>query len=62
MKKYMAIVELDENRKTCIECPLCNCDDYCSLQDEDICFSYDSWEQQLTNCPLEEIKNQEELK
>ena len=51
--KYIAEIELDENRDTCIGCPILGADDFCKLLDEDDCFiNNDTWEWQLANCPL----------
>lgn len=55
--KYIAEIKLDENRTTCIDCPLCNSDDYCTLQDEDDLFLNDGWDYQLSNCPLIEAND-----
>jgi len=57
--KYKVIIDLDENRKTCLDCPFLDSDDCCKLQDEDTNFLYnDSWESLLSRCPLEKIDEQ----
>lgn len=52
MQKYKVIIELDENRDTCLDCPFCQSDDACALQ---ITESADSWATQLSQCPLEAV-------
>ena len=50
--KYKVVIELDENRKSCINCPLLTPDDYCALQEES---DNDSWDTLLSGCPLEPV-------
>ena len=51
--KYKVIFELDENRKTCLDCPFLDGSDYCNLQDIDVNYEYnDSWDTMLSRCPL----------
>ena len=57
MAKYKIIIELDENRKSCLKCPFCDPNDICVLQDLDFC---DSWDEQLKTCPLELIESEGE--
>ena len=57
MVKYKVIIELDENRVTCLRCPFCDPNDICVLQDLDFC---DSWDEQLKTCPLEKIESEVE--
>jgi len=60
--KYSVSIELDENRETCINCPLCKVDDSCSMLNEDDCFEHgDTWDWQLANCPLKEMTELERL-
>jgi hypothetical protein len=51
--KYKAIIELDEDRNTCMECPFCDADDNCELQDLG---NTETWSEQLVSCPLESVK------
>ncbi len=50
--KYKVIIELEEDRYTCTDCPLCDCFDNCRLQPEEN-QEVNSWDKQLLNCPLE---------
>jgi len=51
LKRYKLIIELEENRKTCVHCPLCDHDSNCILQSNSE--EFDTWCQQLKLCPLE---------
>ena len=50
--KYTIIIELDENRETCLGCPFCGFDDYCKLQTDGEYEPDTSWDKQLSACPL----------
>lgn len=51
--KYLVEFELDENRKSCIGCPILGADDFCNLLDENDCYiNGDTWDWQLANCLL----------
>ena len=54
---YKVIIELVENRTTCMDCPLCNADDNCTVQDLDFT---ETWSEQLATCPLEKIESEVE--
>ena len=55
MKKYMALIELDENRTTCLNCPILNADDNCVLQPDNQ--GAESWDELLAKCPLVEVQD-----
>lgn len=59
MAKYTFTIELDENRTSCLGCPLCNSDDYCALQDDEFNYLYnDTWDAMLSNCPLRKVESE----
>jgi len=55
MTKYKAIIELKADRDTCINCPLCDADDVCQLQELG---QTETWQEQLITCPLVEVESE----
>jgi len=61
MEKYAIGIEFADKRH-CMDCPLRNKDDdTCRLQEDDMGYGeeYDSWEEQIENCPLQLMDEQE---
>lgn len=57
MSKAIVVIDMPEH---CINCPMCNGNDECILQDEDANYLADTWEKLKKGCPLREVPKKKE--
>lgn len=58
MSKAILVMDMP---KSCCSCNMCNSNDECILQDEDVDFkASDSWEELRKGCPLRELPEKRE--
>ena len=50
-RKYKLVIELDDERYLCLQCPACDANDNCALQQD--LEPTETWQEQMMRCPLE---------